>query len=253
MNEECYNLLLSERKDLLRWLNDTHRERSVFVNNIKVFVIEFIKELDRNRIIGTRERANDYIRLRTGTIAFQLEGYLEKLEKSKVYFVDYPPYLKTPQKNGEIIDEKIGYTHEEIKECLESLLQGVKTAGERFLWKDEKQAIEENFEPLQFKNLSQKLLLLESLGVLTALSEKTGVEISSTKMARIIGDLLNEKDVTIKRALIYFNPHSQPKGKNNPRTEKNLTALHQNLVKLGLANLETEVEKQLREVMLRAK
>jgi hypothetical protein len=132
-------------------------------------------------------------------------------------------------------------------------LCGVKQARKIFIWKDEKITKDENIQPLQFENLSQKLLLLETLGILTTLSEKTEAEISSTKMARIIGDLLNEKDATVKRALIYFNPYSQPKGKNNPRTEKNLTALHQNLVKLGLTNLETEVETQLKAVMLRTK
>lgn len=102
---------------------------------------------------------------------------------------------------------------------------------------------EETFEPLEFDNLSQKLLLLESLGVLKAISETTGEQISSRKMGRIIAEILETNDLT--RHLRYFNPHSQPKDKNNPRTIKNLQNLHSNLIRLKLPLIAKNVEEEL--------
>ena len=132
-----------------------------------------------------------------------------------------------------------------------SEMEAIKKEVETFSQSEQKEETEplkeEIFEPLAFDNTAQKLLLLESLGVLKALSETTGEEISSRKMGRIIADLLGTKDFT--RHLRYFNPYSQPEDKNNPRTEKNLTALHRNLVKLKLPVIESIVEEQLKEVM----
>lgn len=113
---------------------------------------------------------------------------------------------------------------------------------EKLFQKDEMKT-EDVFDPLVFKNLSQKLLLLESLGVLKAISDNAECEISSRKMGRILADLLGVKDLT--RHLRYFNVYSIPNDKNNPRTESNLMQLHRNLSALKLDKLAKEVEGQI--------
>ena len=219
-----------------------------------------LEKIQRNGYAGrlslSRVNKDEFRKLVEDFAAEVDENYLKKGNKSewKKYVLDSFAWFE--QNIQKLIERREEIHEDEFCEPYLSLLEKVKSEiikGKDIFLKrvtdvhDGKEQ-EEPYEPLNFDNISQKLLLLESLGVLNSISEKTGEQISSRKMGRILADLLKEKETTVTRALRYFNPHSAPQDKNNPRTKKNLEKLHSDLIKLKLPELAKPIEQELTKI-----
>lgn len=108
----------------------------------------------------------------------------------------------------------------------------------------------DKFEKLTFTNMPQKLMLLDQLGVLLKISEVTESEISSSKVGRILSDVLDVNVGSVIRTLHFFSKNGRQKDgdKNYPFNVENYSALLNNLYKLKLPNHVTDVSKKLDEI-----
>jgi|GEM_PF-2869873 len=267
-----FNILLKTRttqKEIENLLKGAKpKDQLVILENVKSGLLKPLQNINEEKRLDEKKLRKSFpgIVEAASEVYNELVKYLEERMKTVPEF-DFENrkeyYFERIKGKGDVL--KVGITKSEIEIIQNALkkLQAQNFSEGRYyegtllyldFLENEVQKIEppnrelENFEPLEFENLNQKILLLQSLGVLNAISEKTRAEISSKKMGRILADLLNEKETTVTRALRYFHPHSAPKSKNNPRTEKNLEKLCSHLFKLKLPELAKIIEPELTKI-----
>jgi len=145
-------------------------------------------------------------------------------------------------------NEKVCFTPSRFIDYFKRL---IKRHNNIVLWfepQNETERPNEVFETLTFKNISQKLMFLDKLEVLKAVSISAECNISSAKTARILTDILGEKnDDSVKRVLQFFTEKGREKDgdKNYPFSAENYSALLSNLEKLRLPNHVADIAQKL--------
>lgn len=138
---------------------------------------------------------------------------------------------------AEIQDSLIGDFETQRKiEDVRQLMEQVKL--------ETKAVVEPEIEPLDLSNIGKKLLLLQYLGLLDALTNAVGSDVASRKVSRVLGDLFGISSDGVRSLLRNFHPQSTNNSKYDIRNEKNFEALLRNLEKLDLPTQLAKAEEE---------